>query len=220
MVWVWSKNAQSNGVTVTVHVASAAGVQSPAFAVCPELGSATCRMGNVPAGLANELQVVVRVSKRAAIGEHVQLTAKATATNAKSSSSTATDAVVAVAPSVSPATGVPGAGALPPVSLPPIPGVGAPAPGDPSGLFPTVGPSGSATPGSSSLGLPAVKPHRTVRVTDAAATVPLDSRLIGGQLAGLAVLAGAVVIAITRLSLRTPKTTDDKGGEVKPPAAA
>jgi len=44
-------------------------------------------------------------------------------------------------------------------------------------------------------------------VVDAAATVPLDSRLIGGQLAGLAVLAGAVMIAIARLSLRAPKPT-------------
>jgi hypothetical protein len=39
--------------------------------------------------------------------------------------------------------------------------------------------------------------------------VPLDARLIGGQLAGLAVLAGAVTIAIARLSLRTPKPQED-----------
>jgi len=39
--------------------------------------------------------------------------------------------------------------------------------------------------------------------------VPLDARLIGGQLAGLAVLAAAVTIAIARLSLRTPKPQDD-----------
>jgi hypothetical protein len=49
----------------------------------------------------------------------------------------------------------------------------------------------------------------------AAATVPLDARLIGGQLAGLAVLAGAVIIAIARLSLRTPKAKDDP--DAKPP---
>ena len=56
-------------------------------------------------------------------------------------------------------------------------------------------------------------------MVEAAATVPLDSRLIGGQLAGLAVLAGAVIIAIARLSLRAPKPTptEDKGDK-KPPS--
>jgi hypothetical protein len=38
--------------------------------------------------------------------------------------------------------------------------------------------------------------------------VPVDARLIGGQLAGLAVLAGAVTIAIARLSLRSTKSQD------------
>jgi hypothetical protein len=214
-VWVWSKDAQSNGVTVAVHVASATGVRTPSFTVCPQPSGTSCKMGNVPTGLADELQVAVRVGKQAVVGEQVKLTAKATAAKSKSFSDSAADVVVAASQSTGTSSGVPGAGELPPVSLPPIPGVGDSAPGDPSGLFPTVGPS---TPGSSSLGLPPVKPHKTVRVTEAAATVPLDSRLIGGQLAGLAVLAGAVVIAIARLSLRTPKPAEEKGGEAKPPA--
>jgi hypothetical protein len=50
------------------------------------------------------------------------------------------------------------------------------------------------------------------------ATVPLDDRLIGGQLAGLAVLAGAVAMAIARLSLRTPKPPQDNAS-AKPPAS-
>jgi hypothetical protein len=37
------------------------------------------------------------------------------------------------------------------------------------------------------------------------ATLRLDTRLIGGQLAGLAVLAAAIAIAIARLSLRRPR---------------
>jgi hypothetical protein len=47
--------------------------------------------------------------------------------------------------------------------------------------------------------------------------VPLDARLIGGQLAGLAVLAGAVTIAIARLSLRAPKTSDDSNANAQQP---
>jgi hypothetical protein len=38
--------------------------------------------------------------------------------------------------------------------------------------------------------------------------VPLDARLLGGQIAGLAVLAGAIAIAIARLSLRKQKVSD------------
>jgi hypothetical protein len=41
-----------------------------------------------------------------------------------------------------------------------------------------------------------------LHATSVSATVPIDARLIGAQLAGLAVLAGAVTIAIARLSLR------------------
>jgi len=34
------------------------------------------------------------------------------------------------------------------------------------------------------------------------ASFPLDTRLVGGQIIGLAVLAAAVIIAVARLSLR------------------
>jgi hypothetical protein len=43
------------------------------------------------------------------------------------------------------------------------------------------------------------------------ATLPLNTRLIGGQLAGLAVLATAIAIAIARLSLRAPRPRE--GGD-------
>jgi hypothetical protein len=48
--------------------------------------------------------------------------------------------------------------------------------------------------------------------------VPLDERLIGGQIIGLAVLAAAVTIAIARLTLRKPR--QQAGGDSdasKPP---
>jgi hypothetical protein len=65
-------------------------------------------------------------------------------------------------------------------------------PTNPSGLFPTVTPGGGK--GSS-------RSHHAGATTDSA-ILPLDSRLIGWQLAGLAVLASAIVIAVVRLSLR------------------
>jgi hypothetical protein len=41
-----------------------------------------------------------------------------------------------------------------------------------------------------------------VHVAAVSSTVPIDARLIGAQLVGLAVLVGAVTIAIVRMSLR------------------
>jgi hypothetical protein len=52
-------------------------------------------------------------------------------------------------------------------------------------------------------------------MTDVSASFPLDDRLIGGQLAGLAVLAAAVTIAVARLSLRRPSPQHSKD----PPAS-
>jgi hypothetical protein len=56
---------------------------------------------------------------------------------------------------------------------------------------------------------------RDVKVTDATATFPFSTRLIGGQIVGLAVLAAALTIAIVRFSLRRARpqhsrdSTDD-----------
>ncbi len=203
-------------MTVTVKVAYAEYVGSPRFSVCPAARREQCKLGDLPTGQADELQVGVKVQAKAALGEQVQLTAKASAKGAKSFDGSATDMVVASSTggtTTTPTTPV----TLPPTSLPPISGTGVSS-GNPSSLFPTVGPAPSSSPsaGPGSLGLPQVKPKKTVHVADVAATVPLDPRLIGGQLAGLAVLAGAVVIAIARLSLRTPKPGDDKTGQ-RPP---
>jgi hypothetical protein len=87
---------------------------------------------------------------------------------------------------------------IPPlVALPPIPGTGV-APVNPSELFPKVNPS----PGTGKLKLPGTRSRSAVQATAVSATVPIDARLIGAQLVGLAVLLGAVTIAIVRMSLR------------------
>ena len=174
------------------------------------MSGATCKIGNLPVGQADELQATVRVRSKAALGEQVQISAKATAKGALSFSASATDVVV-VNPKTSPTSPfitLPESGALPTIS-----GTGI-SPSDPSGLFPTVG--ASPTPGTGSLTLPHAKPRAVLHAATAAATVPLDARLIGGQLAGLAVLAGAVTIAIARLSLRAPKPTDDSDAKQPP----
>jgi hypothetical protein len=64
---------------------------------------------------------------------------------------------------------------------------------DPSLAFPLVTPSPSASPS------PAQVP---IRVADVSASFPLETRLVSGQIIGLAVLAAALTIAVARLSLR------------------
>lgn len=206
VVWVWSTKAESTGVSVRAQVGAALYIGGGSFTVCPVAHGTTCKIGNLPVGQADELQAAVKVQSKAGLGEQVQISATATATGAKSFTGSATDVVV-----VNPTgTNINPTGLSAPSSLPTISGTGI-SPTNPSGLFPTVGAS-SPSPGSGtgSLGLPRVTPRKgLLHVADASATVPLDSRLIGAQLAGLAVLAGAVAIAVARLSLRAPKPDDD-----------
>jgi hypothetical protein len=212
VIWIWSTKAASRGVTVKAHIAPALFIDTPKFSICPVASGATCKVGNLPVGQADELQATVQVRPKAALGEQVQISAKASAKGARSFSDSATDVVV-VNPTTTPTNPfvtLPASGTLPTIS-----GTGI-SPTDPSGLFPTVG--ASPTPsGTGSLTLPPAKPRAVVHAATAASTVPLDARLIGGQLAGLAVLAGAVTIAIARLSLRAPKPSDDSNAKQPPP---
>jgi hypothetical protein len=89
---------------------------------------------------------------------------------------------------------------LPPVpNFAPIPGATI-SPQGLSGLFPVV------TPGTSPPTTPQPKhTHRSSGITQASSALPLNPRLIGGQLAGLAVLAAAITMGVARLSLRKPQ---------------
>ena len=71
-------------------------------------------------------------------------------------------------------------------------------------MFPTVTPQPS--PPSKST-----RARKPTRVVQASSAVPLDSRLIGGQLAGLAVLAAAITMVVARLSLRTAQAPAGSG---------
>jgi hypothetical protein len=175
------------------------------FTVCPDRHGSACDIGGVPTGQTDQLQASFQVRKGAAVGEHVQLTAHATASDASASRASATVVVTASSPSPSPSPPA-GGGSLP--TLPALPGSQS-SPGNPSGLFPTVSPNSSASPGSAAT--TQNRRHRNhVTAATASATLPLNPRLIGGQLAGLAVLAGAIAMAIARLSLRAPRPQGGK----------
>lgn len=94
---------------------------------------------------------------------------------------------------------------LPPGTLAPIPGATI-TPAGLSGLFPTVTPQ--ATPSSK-----ASRARKLAGITQTSSALPLDPRLIGGQLAGLAVLAAAITMVVARLSLRTQTSGAAKSGQ-------
>jgi hypothetical protein len=231
-IWVWPAGGAARGITVTISGKVASKDVTPKFTVCPTASGRTCKVGGITKGTSDELQATAAVPSSTAAGKDVALTATAKASDA--TAPPAADAAIKVtakpsskhSPSPSPTptptssstpTGSGLGATLPAGILPTVPLTTSqaatlgqlPGPttsaGSPGGLFPTVSPQPSASPYS------AVLPNaRGVRVTDAAATFPFSTRLIGGELVGLAVLAAALAIAIVRFSLRRPRPQQGK----------
>jgi hypothetical protein len=197
-IWVW---LTSGSGTAKVTLSAKPSSLSPAFSVCASTGTSKCSV-SLNAGQQPELQAKLAAPDRPT--KRFILTA--TATSSQASNSATASATVDIkpknpSPTSSPTPGAGDGGTLPPVAGLPsgttIPGVGAPAPtGDLGSAFPQVSPSpAAAAPAASQHG------HET-RAIDLSAGLPLDVRLIGGQVIGLAVLAAAVTIAVARMSLR------------------
>ena len=222
-IWVWPAGGAASSVRVTVSAKAAGKNATPRFTVCPTATGLTCKVGGVAKGSSDELQARVPVAKGTATkGTNVVLSATAQSSDATApppaSGAVAISAKPSPSPSASPSptatTPAPslstiGLGApLPAGLLPTVPGSTDPAAlpqlpspeSSPGGLFPKVPPAPTPSPYS------AILPNaRDVRVTDAAATFPFSTRLIGGEIIGLAVLAAALAIAIVRFSLRRPR---------------
>ena len=212
-IFVWSTVAEAEGATVSVSLGNAAHIQSPYFKVCSDAKGDVCTVGDLPTSQSDELVAAVRVRDAAPKGEKITLTATVKATKATSAEANATIDVTAASSSASGSSSTStdsGVGdGIPGTYVPNLNDGGIATTngdGDPSGLFPTVTPSASA-----STSTPKGKRDPNVNATTVSSTLPLDSRLIGGQLAGLAVLASAIAIAVARLSLRTQRPNDSGG---------
>ena len=214
-VWVWS-TVQASQVRASV-AADAKQMQAPQFTLCPGAHTASCRLGSLPANQAFEMVITDQVRTKAAVGHQVTLTV--TVTGAGLSPAEAAVTTVLTQKSQSPP---PSSGTVPPETFPPytFPGTTV-TPGGLSGLFPTV------TPSASPAGSPASRGRRPSRrfADVSSSALPLDPRIIGGQLAGLAVLAAAITMVVARLSLRTPQAAasaaPSSGAETKTsPASA
>jgi hypothetical protein len=206
-IWVWSTVTEAEGVSVTASVGSAAHVNAPQFSVCPRPKGDTCTVGDLPTSQSEALLASAHVRDAASAGERIKLTATVRGTKAGSFHAAATVDVVAASTPSSSISPEQSSALGPSESLPPLPGSSLTSPTDPSGLFPTVSPDGSNSP-SGRGGQNARRLHARL----VSATLPLDGRLIDGQLAGLAVLAAAVTVAIVRLSLRGARPQDGGDG--------
>jgi hypothetical protein len=209
---VWTTGADAKHVTVDLSTGDSKirRTSAPGFSVCPDASGTRCTLGTLPKDQADELQARISVWKIAVTGKNLTLTATASAKNAKPFTANGDVAVVA-APAPTPSDPPPGdgSGLPPPPALPPLPPDPVPITGasDPAGLFPTVTPSPSSAAASGN----AAAHHTKARATAAGNTLPLNTRLIGGQLAGLVILAAAIAIAVARLSFRPqrPDSTPD-----------
>jgi hypothetical protein len=156
----------------------------------------------------DELVAAAKVRNSASAREKITLTATARASKATSFHAEATiDVVASNSTSGSNSTSDNAGDSLPgtSVSTPPDSALTSPVDSNPSGLFPTVSPgSGASTKGKAGK-------DPAADATTVSSILPLNSRLIGGQLAGLTVLAAAIAIAITRLSFRTERPHDGGG---------
>lgn len=213
-IWVWS-TVGSRQVTATISRSGRA-VDKPIFTLCPADDKATCSIGSLPAYQAIELLVTDHIRKKATPGEQISLTVVVQGV-AKSPSggplSPAEAAVVTLLnrasspPAIPPGTGAPFS-----AGVPGLPGTTI-TPGSISNLFPTVTPTATPTP------VARQEKRKVTRATSTASSLPLDPRLIGGQLAGLAVLAAAVTMVVARLSLRTPQLASAPQSGPTTPAA-
>jgi hypothetical protein len=207
-IWVWS-SVGARQVTVSARLAAPSSVGPARYTVCPSARKTVCTINTLPKAQAFGLVLSVPVGRTAA-GSSVTLSVVAAAPTASPAQATIS------APLAGPSTQPQGHQSLSPSAAPTLPPVGNPTlppvpvatitPGNIPGLFPTVTPSPSA-----GLRDPPRRPHHRVHVTLTSATLPINLRLIGGQLAGLAVLAAAVTMVIARLSLRTQRSSPASG---------
>jgi hypothetical protein len=175
---------------------------APVFSLCPTVHRTTCAVGSLPAYQAFELIMTDQIAKTASTGQQLTVTV-----NVQGDAADHGSALSPAEASIAFVIGQHGSSPAPVITVPAepttVPGLPATTvtPGGVTNLFPVVTPSPQATAASNPKHQHS-KP--ATRVTDTASSLPLDPRLIGGQVIGLAVLAAAITMVVARLSLRAP----------------
>lgn len=200
LVGVWTTGANVSAATVSLSAAPSS--QKATFSVgCSHDGTASCSLGAVDANSAvRQLQARVSVPATATSVTSVRLTAVARAASAVTDPrAAATISVTAAGTAAVAAPITPLAGSSDPLSVGNLPFLNGTAStlspgGNAAGLFPALNPSGD--PAANGAGREVDKPLA------ATSALPEDQSVIGAQVAGLVALALAIVLAVTRLSIR------------------
>jgi hypothetical protein len=217
-VTAWAQGGDVPDATIRLMAAPASLKPTFSFGCGSHDGSTSCDLGALDAKSARrQLQAKIAVAASATTVTSVRLTAAARAAGLTTDpQASATISVTAASPastnsadpSAPSAPGAPGGPDVAPLTagnLPYLPGASpvlSPG-GNAAGLFPALTPS--ADP-------PAAKqdPQNTQPVANTSA-LPQDAPVIGAQLAGLAVLALAFLLAVARLSFRRRPTPAQSG---------
>jgi hypothetical protein len=221
-VSAWTTGGNLSDVIIRLQATPAVGgAPGFSFGCGSNDGTSSCDLGTVDAKSAQrQLQAQLTVPVTAATVKSVSLTAIGSAASL-ATDPRASAAVAVTAPATPNSTSSPQApetvtSPLPVGSLPNIPATSptlSPG-GNAAGLFPTLAPK--PTPTSTSISVQ--KAHgRPVADTTA---LPEGAPIVGAQIAGLGALALAVVLAVTRLSIRRRPGAAKPGPETETAAAA
>ena len=208
VVQVSTQNATASDVSVALTAQPSS--QKPTFTSgCAKgNGTASCTISRVAAQQPASLNAQIAVAANAASVTSVKLTATASVVTTQKWTPPAaaeTTAVTAAAPATS-ATTSPAATHVAVLPLGPIPALNGAAsmligPGDAAALFPTIGPSPGASPGPASAAAQQPSRNTTAPAADAS-PVSLGTPVATAQVAGLIALGLAIMLTVTRLSVR------------------
>ena len=199
-------NGSASGVTVALT--SQPTSQKPEFTSgCSKDGTASCTLASVTDKQATDLKAQIAVASNASSVSSVKLTATASVTTTAKWTAPAADETTTVTAAAASAS----AGAKPDIVMPlgPVPNLNVPdlnaeaslliGAGNAAGLFPDITPS--ATPSASAAGASPSASRDTGRVAEAS-PVALGSPVATAQVAGLIALGLAIMLTVTRLSVR------------------
>ncbi len=216
VVSAWTKGGNVPNATIRLKATPASATPQFSFGCGSSNGTASCDLGAMDAKSAErQLQVESMVPSTASAVKLVRLTVIGSAASLPNDPSASATLAVTGSASVTqptPATSPLPVGTLPGVSMiNPTTGATLSPGGNASGLFPTLKPSPSS---SSKVALNA----KARQAADTSA-LPEGGPVIGAQLAGLAALLVAFVLAVTRFSIRR-RPAPATGAPAAEPAAA
>jgi hypothetical protein len=216
VVQISTQNGSASDVSVALTAQPSS--QKPTFSsgCASGNGTAVCGVNSVTTAQPTSLKAQIAVASTATSVTSVKLTATASVVTTATWTPPAaamTTAVTAAAPAKSAkakakAKASPATPNLPVLPLGPIPALNGEASlligaGNAAGLFPTISPSPRASPGPTATATPTAQPtKRKAAPVSEASPVSLGTPVFTAQVAGLIALGLAIMLTVTRLSLR------------------